>query len=330
MIVDLNRFVETGRPRWERLEKTLDRMEADPTYRPTLGDAEQLSTLYQQTCTDLARVASIAAEPELKRYLEWLVSRAYCEIHETRGHRGFSFRKWFLVTFPVTFRRHIRAFQLSVALTILGALFGAVALKIDPEAKAVLMPFAHLQGSPKERVAREMARKGDELQGRKGRFSAMLMTHNTQVAFFTLALGLTFAVGTVLILFYNGVILGAVAFDYVAAGQTPFLLGWLLPHGVIEIPAILIAGQAGFLLGRALIGQGDRRTRAQRFRDAAPDLVTLAAGAALMLVWAGIVESFFSQYHEPVIPYAVKIGFGLTELALLTAFLGLRGRTETE
>ena len=43
-------------------------------------------------------------------------------------------------------------------------------------------------------------------------------------------------------------ILGAVAVDYVADGQTRFLLGWLLPHGAIEIPAILIAGQAGLVL----------------------------------------------------------------------------------
>ena len=52
-------------------------------------------------------------------------------------------------------------------------------------------------------------------------------------------------------LFYNGVILGAVAVDYVRAGETKFLLGWLMPHGVIEIPAILIAGQAGFMLALA-------------------------------------------------------------------------------
>ena len=59
-------------------------------------------------------------------------------------------------------------------------------------------------------------------------------------------------------LFYNGVILGAVTVDYIRAGETKFLLGWLMPHGVIEIPAILIAGQAGLLLAFALIGRGRR------------------------------------------------------------------------
>jgi len=321
MIVDLNRFVETSRPRWLRLEEFLRRMESDPLFRMDLAQAEELNSLYQHTCADLARVGPMAAEPELKQYLEWLVSRAYCEIHESRIQPVFSFKKWFLATLPQTFRRHVRAFQLSLALTILGAAFGAVALQIDPEAKSVIMPFAHLQGSPSERVQKEMAEKGERLSGHKTAFSAQLMTHNTRVALFTLALGVTFAFGTVVILFYNGVILGAVMFDYVVGGQTVFMLGWLLPHGVIEIPAILIGGQAGLMLGYALIGWGDRTPREQRVRKIAPDLVTLAAGAGLMLIWAGIIEAFFSQYHEPVVPYALKIGFGVVELLLLWLYL---------
>ena len=62
-----------------------------------------------------------------------------------------------------------------------------------------------------------------------------------------------------LILFYNGVILGAIVVDYLRAGEAWFLAGWLLPHGVVEIPAILVAGQAGFLLGQALINSNTGR-----------------------------------------------------------------------
>src|SRR5207253_4124704 len=109
------------------------------------------------------------------------------------------------------------------------------------------------------------------------------------------------------------------------AGQTKFLLGWLLPHGVIEIPAILIAGQAGFILAAALIGRGKRDTLRARLREMSPDLVTLIFGVGVLLVWAGFIESFLSQYHEPVIPYSVKISFGLVELLLLILFLAKSG-----
>ena len=60
----------------------------------------------------------------------------------------------------------------------------------------------------------------------------------------------------------------------------------------------------------------------------AGDLVTLAGGVALMLVWAGLVEAFLSQYHRPVVPYSFKIGFGVAELILLVLFLGRSGRSE--
>ena len=152
------------------------------------------------------------------------------------------------------------------------------------------------------------------------------MTHNTKVAIFTLALGMTWGIGTLIMLFYNGVILGAVAVDYVMAGESTFLLGWLLPHGAIEIPAILLAGQAGIVLAGALIGWGKPIAFRMRLRKISNDLVTLICGVALMLIWAGIIEAFFSQYHEPVLPYAFKIAFGCVELLILALFLGRAGR----
>lgn len=88
----------------------------------------------------------------------------------------------------------------------------------------------------------------------------------------------------------------------------------------------MIAGQAGFILARALIGQGTREGLRTRLRLVTPDLATLIGGVALMLVWAGIVEAFFSQYHEPIMPYWVKISFGTVELAVLTAFYVYCGR----
>jgi uncharacterized membrane protein SpoIIM required for sporulation len=117
-----------------------------------------------------------------------------------------------------------------------------------------------------------------------------------------------------------------VGVDYVMAGQTVFLLGWLMPHGVIEIPAILVAGQGGLILGKALIGWGDRQRLRLRLRVLGPDLMTLIGGVAVMLVWAGIIESYLSQHHKPVLPYAVKIVFGTMELVALVWFLGFSGK----
>jgi uncharacterized membrane protein SpoIIM required for sporulation len=182
-----------------------------------------------------------------------------------------------------------------------------------------------LQNDPRQRVAREEKSQGRQLEGQKSGFSAQLITNNTRVAVTAMSLGLSWGIGTVVVLFYNGVTLGAVVLDYIRAGQGRFLAGWLLPHGVIEIPAILLAGQAGLLLAGALIGWGKRTSLRTRFREIGPDLVTLIAGVAVMLVWAGLVEAFLSQYHEPVIPYSAKIVFGCVELLLLVLYLTRSG-----
>jgi uncharacterized membrane protein SpoIIM required for sporulation len=325
VILDLSRFVETERAHWTALEKTLDWMGRNPGVEISIQDLDRFHVLYQRASADLAKVATLASEGELRRYLEGLVSRAYAEIHESRERTKFRPWRWFTTDFPRAVRRHSIALLLAVALTLVGSGFGALAMRMDPEAKTVIVPFQGLEMTPAERVAREQRLKGSQLSGKKGRFSAELMTHNTQVALLTIALGMTFGFGTIVMLFYNGVILGAVAFDYVHGGQGVFLLGWLLPHGVIEIPAILLGGQTGFVLAHALIGWGSRLTRAERLRAVSRDVVTLSGGIAVMLVWAGIVEAFLSQYHEPVISYGMKIGFGLVEAALLVLFLARAG-----
>jgi uncharacterized membrane protein SpoIIM required for sporulation len=209
---------------------------------------------------------------------------------------------------------------------LVGAAFGGFTVIVDSSTKQILLPFSHLQGDPSDRVKKEESAETDRLKGGKSSFSSFLMTHNTKVAIFTLALGMTWGIGTLIMLFYNGVILGAVAVDYVLAGESPFLLGWLLPHGAIEIPAILLAGQAGIVLASALIGWGKPISLRTRLRKISNDLVTLICGVALMLVWAGIIEAFFSQYHEPVLPYHFKIAFGCVELLILALFLSKAGR----
>lgn len=326
MIIDLAKFLTQERDGWKRLEAALDTIERQPDRRMTLAELTEFHELYQRTSADLMKVATSTSEPELRAYLESLVARAYGEIHETRRRGGrLHPLHWFTHTFPRTFRDHIGAFWLSLALTFAGALFGAAALHFDPEAKDVIVPFQGLKENPVERVRREESAAHDRLAGQKSTFAAELMTHNAQVAFLTMALGLTWGVGTAVSLFYNGVILGAVGFDYIQAGQIRFLLGWLLPHGAIEIPSILLAGQAGLLLASALIGWGSRATRRQRLREVSSSVVTLSLGAGVFLIWAGCVEAFLSQYHEPVIPYGLKIGFGATELIALWLFLARSG-----
>ena len=329
MIVNLDHFIAAERPRWERLDAMLRKLSDDPWRRMAMDEARELEGLYQRACADLARLRTYAADPGARTYLEALVARGYAEIHGERSAR-VRLRPWAWLAngFPQAFRRRIGAFWFALALMLAGGGFGAAAMAFDPEAKEVIMPFAHLRGDPAERVAEEerRAREGEDRgENARATFAGGLMVHNTQVSLTAMALGLTWGAGTLVVMFYNGVILGAVALDYIAAGQSVFLAGWLLPHGSVEIPAILLGGQAGFVLAGALVGRRERRPLSARLRAVAGDVVTICGGAALLLVWAGIIESFLSQHHEPAVPYAAKIAFGIAQLTALVWWLARSG-----
>ena len=146
--------------------------------------------------------------------------------------------------------------------------------------------------------------------------SAVIMTNNIRVSIMALAFGITAGIGTAWILFYNGMIVGALA-SFVAAtgGPRNTLVFWalILPHGVPELAAIFISGACGLMIGRAVIMPGSYRRKDAIIKEA-KKAVLLMPGIATILVIAGLIEGFFTPMGVP--PY-FKLGF-----AFLT-FVGL-------
>lgn len=331
MILDLERFQAQARPRWRDLESLLALLESRPDRRLNAGEAEQLQELYVLAAADLNRVTHGSLAYELRQYLERLVARAYAELYYAPPTRSqvWQPRRWLRIftAFPETFRRHVRYFVLAVLITLLGCALGGLAVRYDPASVDVLLPADYLR-NPGQRVHEEEGQgQGRHLDSAQteAAFSAQLIKHNIEVALLAAALGITFGIGTALLLFENGVLLGAVAVHYTRHGFGLFMTAWLLPHGVFEIPSILIAGQAGFYLARLLLRPREDRNLRQAIRE----WLVLVAGLAMMLVWAGLMEAFFSQHHAPVLPYGFKVAVAIAELVLLTIYLITIGRSES-
>lgn len=331
MILNLERFKAHARPRWESLESLLATVEGRPDHTLSSSEAEQLQELYSLVGADLNRVTHGALAPDLRQYLERLVARAYTELYYERPMRSefWQPRRWLRIftAFPEAFRRQSRYFALALLITIVGCALGGFAVRYDPAAVDVLLPADYLR-NPGRRVQEEehgSVRRMNSVQT-EAAFSSQLIRHNIEVALLAAALGVTFGIGTALLLFENGVLLGAVAVRYTQQGFGLFMTAWLLPHGVFEIPSILIAGQAGFYLARLLL----RRREDRNMRQAISEWLVLVAGLAMMLVWAGIMEAFFSQRHQPELPYAFKVAVGAAELLLLSGYLLLIGKRHSE
>lgn len=329
MILNLERFQAQARPRWKELESLLTALENRPDHKLSPAEAQQLQQLYAQTASDLNRVTHGALAPQLTQYLERLVARSYAELYFAPPTRSQMWqpRRWLVIfkAFPESFRRQSRYFALALLVTLLGCTLGGLAVHYDPASVDVLLPADYLR-NPGERVLEEERGGHRQLDGAQteAAFSAQLIRHNIEVALLAAALGVTFGIGTALLLFENGVLLGAVTVHYTQHGFGLFVSAWLLPHGVFEIPSILIAGQAGFYLARLLLHRAEDRNVRQSMRE----WLVLVTGLAMMLVWAGIMEAFFSQHHAPVLPYGFKVAVAAAELVLLVLYLMLIGRSQ--
>jgi len=152
-------------------------------------------------------------------------------------------------------------------------------------------------------------------------FSSQIITNNVQVTFLAFAGGILAGLGTAWILLFNGVLLGGVAGIFQVHGASLHLWAFVLPHGVIELTAICIAGGAGLWLGSALVVPG-RRTRGDALVERGREAISLLGGTVILLLVAGLIEGFISP---SVLPDQVKLAVGLLTAVVLFPFLLLGG-----
>jgi uncharacterized membrane protein SpoIIM required for sporulation len=322
--VDLERFIRLRRQRWARLESLLDR--AEQTTALGTDALQELLSLYRQACSDLNEARSYTANAELLGRLNDLTGRGYRYVYRGAASTRIKgmVRRFLAHDVPLTFRRE-KGFVLAAAAALLaGVAFGLSAVAVDRNHGHLLIPGEFFTESPKERVAK--IEKGEERIDTLEKalsFGASLYTHNIQVSFAAFALGALTIGGGLLLLFYNGVILGAVAGMYFLDGVTTFFLAWVGPHGALEIPAIVFGGAAGLRAGRALIAPGER-SQAAALREAFPSVWRMMLATALVLVLAGLIEGSFSQFSSRTFPYPLKIAVAALLLVTLLSWLFVR------
>ena len=162
--------------------------------------------------------------------------------------------------------------------------------------------------------AKEMWTNIPELQ--RNLAASFIMTNNIRVAFLAFASGITFMIGTVYILAFNGLHIGVIAGLCHVHGLALPLWEFVSPHGYIELTTIFIAGGAGLKMGYALIAP-TQFTRKRALTDAAKTAVKLIGGCVVLLIIAGVIEGFVSPLSLPSI---AKIGFGFATGVLLFCY----------
>ena len=325
-------FVRSRRDAWERLEDLVDRAQSARSNALSNDELHEMGTLYRRTSADLARAQtrynSTLAGQELVRTLNALVRRAHAQIYAAPAANAApkTARNWLFYGFPAAFRRHWRAIAFAALLMYGPAVAAYVAVWSD-SANTHLFLDDGVVKTVEERAQKKLTTGWGGNTSYQGvvespAISSFIMTNNIKVTMLAVALGVTAGIGTALALIQNGLLLGSLA--AVATNNNVDYLFWsvILPHGILELSAIAIAGGAGFVLARAIYAPGDLPRR-DALKIAGGEAAQLVAGVAIMLIFAGLIEGFITPAD---IPPNFKMGFAaLTGLAL-AAYLFVKPR----
>lgn len=312
-------FERRGEPLWQAFAKELAALEASSKNTPSSEFAHN----YRQICQAHALCEHRQYTAQLEMHLADLVVRGQRYLYRRPTRFWQAFWRFVISGFPSAVRREAHLFALVSALFYLPALGLAWALSFQPDLIYSLMPPQAVQHL-------ETMYQPDNVTLGEARDSAtnwemfgFYIRNNIGVAFRTCASGLLFGVGSLLLLVYNGLMLGGAAAHLTHLGYSQTFFTFVIGHGSFELTAIVIAGVAGLKLGLALVAPG-RLPRLLALRKAGEKAIVLAMGAGLMLVVAAFIEAFWSSNNllAPSLKYAV----GALLWAFVGAYLLLAGR----
>lgn len=294
-LVNATRFRQAHAADWERLDALVTRLEKRSIRALSDDDLLELPALYRKTLSSLSVARDTSLDQALITYLEQLSTRAYFQIYgvQTPAHRQIA--RFFASSWPEAVRAMWRETLFCVILTFGAALVAYLLIRGDPSWFYSIIPGGLSEGRDPAASA-EFLRSTlyDPQKDWLGVFATFLFTHNSQIAIFSFALGFAFAVPTLLLILYNGLMLGAFVAVFAAKGLGLNVAAWLMIHGTTEIFAICISGAAGIRIGMA-IAFPDRLSRMDSVVRAGRTAATAMAGTVIMLAVAGLLEGVGRQ-----------------------------------
>jgi uncharacterized membrane protein SpoIIM required for sporulation len=313
-------WLQKRRPYWARIDELIARSGRNGIHALTHSELQELALLYRQTASDLSTIREDASSRNLTHYLNQLLGRAHNLIYMGRRSRAGGIITFYRDTFPQTFHETLPYTFTAFAIFFVLAAAGMMMATVNPRFQEYLLGSAMMDTIAKRQMWTH------SLITVKPLASSAIMTNNLTVSFTTFALGVTAGIGTVWMLALNGLLLGVVTAACWQAGMADQLYSFVAPHGVLELPAIFIAGGAGLLLAKGLLFPGNLPRRASIALEGGR-AVRLVLGIVPMLIVAGTVEGFVSPSNLPV---ALKYSLAAGLFVLLLLYVKRKAPTQVQ
>jgi uncharacterized membrane protein SpoIIM required for sporulation len=313
--VDIDLFIARNAPAWNRLQDLVVRARRGVA-RLTPDEVDELVALYQRVSSHLSHARTDYRDPTLSMRLNRLVTEAGGVIYRGRSRPGRAVRDFFVWRFPAAVYQSGRFVAASAALLLVPALVVGIWFATSDEALDAAAPEAVREAYLEEDF--ESYYSSDSATN----FATEVTVNNIQVAFLAFAGGILLCVPTAVLLVFNGLNLGAAGGLFVSAGESAKFFGLILPHGLLELTAVVIAGAAGLRLGWALVAPGDRR-RAEALGIEGRRAVVIALGLVVAFIVAGLIEGFVTGRISST---ALRVAVGVVAEAAFLTWIVVQGR----
>jgi len=269
---------------WLRLEELVEL--AQRRRRKLSGEElDEFLFRYQRVSAHLSHVRSTFQDPVVTARLTRIVAGARAAIYGHQAKSSGAIRTFFSATFPAAVWTARRFIFVSALAFFVPAILVGVWLANSPAAIEASGPEALRQAYIEEDFEAYYS------SSPAAEFSTEVLVNNIQVSFLAFVAGIAWGVPTLLVLIFNGANIGVPAGLFHDAGQASRFWGLILPHGLLEITAILVAGGAGLRMGWSLIVPGDK-TRVASLVAEVQRSVSIIMGLVIVFIIAGLIEGF--------------------------------------
>ncbi|MGI4829077.1 MAG: stage II sporulation protein M, partial [Janthinobacterium lividum] len=311
-----NLWIDLRKTNWNRLDLLVNQAESSGVKSLSQPDLRDLGLLYRQAAADLSAVRADPTSRTLEAYLNRLVGRAHNLVYSGRRVSFWSLWEFLAHGYPRLLRRMLPYIWLATAVFLACFGLGMLITLLRPDFAALMLGPQMMDKINHHQMWT------DAVLSMKPQAASGIMTNNMSVCFMTFAAGITAGLGTLFFLFNNGLQIGAVLACCAQHKMAGSLLAFMVSHGALEIPSIMLAGAAGLRLGAGILFPGQLRRR-DALAKAGSEAVQLVSATIPLLIIAGCFEGFLSPTHAPV---AVKCAVGAVLFTGLCVWWGEGGR----
>lgn len=280
------RFIDQKKAHWTELEEALISGSRDP---------DQLSDLFVQVTDDLSYARTFYGNRVVRVYLNQLTQRLFRSLFRNTVQHGKKLRAFVSSELPASIFLSRKSLITALVVFVISLGIGVFSSMHNPEFPRSILGDSYVNMTDKNiENGDPMAvyKDGDVLN-----MFVRIASNNLLVAFRAFIFGLLFALGSLGILIYNGIMVGAFQYYFISKGVAVESILAIWMHGTMEISAIVISGGAGLIMGSGLVFPGTY-TRLQSLRMSARAGIRIMAAVTPIIIVAALIEAVVTRYTE--------------------------------